>query len=511
MRWFRKKKKTGEEPMSTPRETKNKWRRFFRVLAIIVALLVLLRLIGGWWVGRDLAPAVEALRDSGQPMRLSDITPPEIPPADDAWPIYKSLLAKAELFGFTRTGADAEATKAHHADWKKLQEWLDDLPARAAGAGEIGLMVDARADLLDLLTQAAAKPSVGWRLTEDPLRPLDANLMPTWWLADLMAARAMIRLDAGQVDEAVADVGALAQLAGHLAQIPFHDARYLEPQVSQRLRKVLEAMLERIDVTPAQLGRLRGRLMGEPPSRFLLDSVLYFRAIRQTVYEQLVRYEINPDGQAGSPRNVGWTTCVKIWSLRPFIDASHTHSLRLLEEAIPLLEAPYAELAEPLTELRDRIAADSEGFTGATHRPAHECAALTLWTAQSLAVAQATRRMAVLALAAGAYQRDHDGQLPESLAQLRGDYIEALPVDPMTGGAFGYLPAADPPRVYSAGLDQADNGGAADAKEDPCGQDGHDMSFFLPRRLAPATRPTTRPATRPAATRPATAPAGSGD
>ncbi len=504
MRLFRR-KKVGDEAMSTPRETRRRWRRFFRVIVIIFALLLLVRLVSGWWVGRGLSSAVKALEESGQPVRIGDITPPMVPAADDAWPIYKSLLAKAEDVGFGQD-ADDETREALRAEYETLHEWLTDLPARAAGAEGIARMVETHSELLDLLAQAAAKPAIGWRLTDDPLAPLDANVVPVAWLADLMVARAVIRFDAGRTEEGLADVGVVALLGLHLAQLPFHEARYLEPQVLHRVRKVLEEMLGSIDATPAQLGELRGRLAGGARRPILQESVLLFRAIRRTIHEQTVNYEINPDPQAGGARDVSWTTCVKIWAFRPFIDASHTHGLRLFEEVIPLMDAPYPELAEPLATIRDRIGEDSQGFTGSTRRRAYEYAAIALWTAERMAVAEAIRRMAALAVAIRVYQQDHDGQSPETLDQLVPGNIEALPVDPMTGEAFGYLPAAEPPRVYSVGLDRIDNGGAGNTEEDPWGLEGHDIAFHLPRRPAPAA---TRPATRPAS-RPATMPADSG-
>ena len=64
MRLFRR-KKVGDEAMSTPRETRSRWRRFFRVIVIIFALLLLVRLVSGWWVGRGLSSAVKALEQYG--------------------------------------------------------------------------------------------------------------------------------------------------------------------------------------------------------------------------------------------------------------------------------------------------------------------------------------------------------------------------------------------------------------------------------------------------------------
>ena len=60
--------------------------------------------------------------------------------------------------------------------------------------------------------------------------------------------------------------------------------------------------------------------------------------------------------------------------------------------------------------------------------------------------AVAIRRLARLAIAAALYRADHDdgggGQLPPTLDALVPDYLDAVPIDPLSGGAFSYDPAA---------------------------------------------------------------------
>jgi hypothetical protein len=49
------------------------------------------------------------------------------------------------------------------------------------------------------------------------------------------------------------------------------------------------------------------------------------------------------------------------------------------------------------------------------------------------------RRATLLVLAIEAWKLDH-GSLPNSLDQLKGKYLEQLPIDPLNGGEFGYQP-----------------------------------------------------------------------
>lgn len=77
-------------------------------------------------------------------------------------------------------------------------------------------------------------------------------------------------------------------------------------------------------------------------------------------------------------------------------------------------------------------------------------------------VVSTNRRATATILALRMYELDHDGQLPEKLGSLVPRYLSKLPSDPMRadGGSFGYLPHAQPPILYSVGLDGKDDGGA---------------------------------------------------
>jgi hypothetical protein len=72
------------------------------------------------------------------------------------------------------------------------------------------------------------------------------------------------------------------------------------------------------------------------------------------------------------------------------------------------------------------------------------------------------RRVAVTALAIQLYRSDHDGRLPESLAQLTPKYLPAVPSDPFRpdAGPLGYLPGRKPPALYSVGPNMTDEHGS---------------------------------------------------
>jgi hypothetical protein len=59
--------------------------------------------------------------------------------------------------------------------------------------------------------------------------------------------------------------------------------------------------------------------------------------------------------------------------------------------------------------------------------------------ARRLAWFESDRQATIIVLAIEAYRLDH-GQLPKSLDQLAGDYLDAVPKDPYSGEAFVYFP-----------------------------------------------------------------------
>jgi hypothetical protein len=73
----------------------------------------------------------------------------------------------------------------------------------------------------------------------------------------------------------------------------------------------------------------------------------------------------------------------------------------------------------------------------------------------------ARRRMAAVALAMRLYEVDH-GHWPAKLENLVPKYLPAVPDDPFLPAGTGkirYLPSAKPPRLYSVGDNQTDEGG----------------------------------------------------
>jgi hypothetical protein len=109
------------------------------------------------------------------------------------------------------------------------------------------------------------------------------------------------------------------------------------------------------------------------------------------------------------------------------------------------------------------------------------------------------RRAAAIMLALRLYQFDHNDALPEKLSALTPDYLPSLPADPMRGdgGTFCYLPHANPPVLYSVGLNGRDDGGsnAATSGRNP-GYRWNSLDAVYPLRSTAMPGAATAPSTQ---------------
>ena len=104
--------------------------------------------------------------------------------------------------------------------------------------------------------------------------------------------------------------------------------------------------------------------------------------------------------------------------------------------------------------------------------------------------ARANRRLAAVSVAARLFAADHDGRVPTAWADLVPAYLPAVPTDAMDGRPMRL--AADPPRAWSVGDDERDDGGVpVDESAPRSKRHGDDVAFLTVQpRPSAATRPS---------------------
>ncbi|HEV2969917.1 MAG TPA: hypothetical protein VGY55_08000 [Pirellulales bacterium] len=113
--------------------------------------------------------------------------------------------------------------------------------------------------------------------------------------------------------------------------------------------------------------------------------------------------------------------------------------------------------------------------------------------ANNLAAFETQRRAVMIVLALESYRLDH-GELPNSLGELKGQYLAAVPLDPYSGMEFQYFRTGLP-----APETEIDNNGFRRARHDELGWPGGPIEYGVPAvwstgpQLVPATYLPTRP------------------
>jgi len=97
------------------------------------------------------------------------------------------------------------------------------------------------------------------------------------------------------------------------------------------------------------------------------------------------------------------------------------------------------------------------------------------------AITTARLRAAETAIACERFSRDHEGQMPEKLADLVPSYVTAVPEDPFDGNPLRFKRLSDSYVIYSIGGDFTDDGGQKTEKP-PIGPDDRDVTFTLSRK-----------------------------
>lgn len=462
--------------------------RFARIAIVVSVVLLTIRLGWGCAAAQSLEGALEKTAQAGLPLRMTAVELPQVAPDEDAWPLLAELLRLSAERGvgmapaLARQGplsaADQARLEQGRADEELLKNWQPGEPLEATWKQRMAERLAANADLLRLLAQAAQRPSIRWRVTEDPARPLEIDPLPLMTVARLTVAKAAIALDEGRPAEALEAVGVVFRTGLHIRQAPIVEMHPAEAGLLLDATAVLQKALPRLEPAPLARQALDRAMQDGPVAPTLRTATLFTQAWLHASYLAAV------EGRQGVAQ------AIKIWAFRPYIDSSHAKALALLREVVPMIEGPYAQFIAPLEQRAARTGGGATGqWLGAIMQR-------VLGAAHSAAIARTLRAQTQIALALRTWQAEH-GQLPESLDLLVGPGLPALPADPMTGGPFGYIRDGSAPRLYSAGIDRQDNQGTWDLSADPAGQKGHDLCFFLtglPDQRAATTQPATAPA-----------------
>ena len=431
------------------------------VVAFFLYLAVLGVIRWRWGVYADdrLQSRVDAYRQRGEPVFIEDFQRPRLPDERNG------VVLLREAFGLINEPA-APAAKLSDGDYAPafLAEHIDALRKQA---GENAAVVDA-------VRAARELPETGWglRFTSPAINLTlpDLSLMRT--LAKHLATTAHVRHFDGNDAETVELLHDVLDISGRLAEM---DGFVISTLVAVAIDALATWSIE--NFAPELRVEIGGAAPddGVPAKRERVEALIAQLLDDEKLHESLRRGLIGERSSlidtftlAANGRLPGWLAMGGgagtplpnspfAWVDRPMVILDLCHALDYMSQLVqaaacktyPAARAKLPAWGVPTTGPQSMTRTMSAVLMPSLER------AIQLWFR-----VLAERRMAAVALALRLYELDH-GAWPKTLDALVPEYLPELPADPFgaDGRTFGFLPDADAPRLYSVGVDCADEGG----------------------------------------------------
>lgn len=456
------------------RPPRRRLRRWLIGLGVALALLAVAAPLGLWgWAkyeGHALARRVEALRQAGEPMTPADLASTPVFDADNAAVHFRAAARAID----TKTDA-----------WVAYDDFLEEsrLPLRADEQSALRAVVTEKAGPMARAGRAAGKGRADWQLSFDS--PMIQTSMPDLneqrKLARLLRADGLVALDDGdasralrRVDELLAQSQAVDHhptLVGHL--VAGSISAIAVELAGEAARELGAAAQTGSPAAPAVRGQVAGLI-----ARLLDEREFRAGLIRAHQAERVMQLDaITAVANGGMPLN----NVVGAAAGKRSVRTEGIMRALLLRNASAALDYMTGVIeAAAATDDAAAFRARRAGLTHAIDRsPRVYFLANLLVPSVERATRQhyrlvAGRRMAAAALAVALYRADHDGRLPDTLADLVPAYLPAVPGDPLAGGdtPLGYVRGPDRPRLYSVGDNAVDDGGRP---PDPAGSSGQNQ------------------------------------
>jgi hypothetical protein len=481
------------------------WHTWIRAWQTVLLVLLAAAMVYALLVVRFQAISPTVSRDY-----VAELSAPAlaVPESQRAWPLYREAYLSLGLLpkGLTRQVSPRRYARPGDEAWPEVRAFLS-----------------RHADALELTRRAAARPALGYAMSEAPdaevhvaqmlaggasperahehaehLRSEERPLFLQLW--DTHALRTLVRMLVADTQEASTrgeggrardNLRALVGVASHVREIPMALGDQLGMSMFMGAAWTLgDVIAERPELfSDAELRELAHVLGGFGGGGRLRVS---FEGERAMVLD-LIQHAYSDDG-----RGQGRLTAAGIELLRMFIPDPEAHVLqpgmqlpadrlayRLRRPLLhPVLSAMAADREETTAEA-ERMFSHFEShlmmppwawesqpelrFTGAEWRMRHPVLAAAMPAVSALADhgehATVVRDGVLVAIALELHRRRH-GAYPDSLEALVPHLLPRIPVDPFDGAPMRYHAGEDGrPVVYVVGADGRDDGGIAPPDE----------------------------------------------
>ncbi len=427
--------------------------RLVKIFAGLAAVLLVLHTVLLIASGLALRNAREELRAAGHPMTLEEIIPKEVPPSENAAPLYQSafaLLNSETIAGKKLTFFVADAGREFSMDPDSEDKRL---------AFEQALANETVVQAFNLIQQAAARPRCNFDLPYDQgalmLFPHVNGLLSA---GRILWPKILLESRRGEEKAAWQSVDLSLRIANALRDEPVLISALVRFSLCQSalisVRKIAESFppddetTARLTPLIAAADDLQPILLGFNGERLYFGEWLF----DQNNAQRLIQTMLDVGGPDLKPRHLAW-----LISYRPSRQFQHAAYLRVLKQSIDNLSLPL-EVSPSAPESNPSM--QNRWYGGVLHSFAPSYFRARVSTLKLRAHARITQIGLALLRHKAAL-----GSYPASLAEIDSAFLPKIPLDPFTGQPLVYRPDGDGFLLYSLGENLADDGGTEESTD----------------------------------------------
>lgn len=412
------------------------WRRVAVLLIAVVVLLLSVRTVAGWWIGRQLGGEIARLQKSYGSLNTNDMNQ-WVPPLEDRARVMRSA---AELTVVDRTN---RSSWVFSGGFSAVMTCLTGGDCPAGVTDRMRQFVDQNRLAIYVATRGRTLPRAAWgvhyfraEMTRMPIGVVDLNM--------LLAAACRVELEDGRVDGAVeAALTGLASASSMRNEWSLMQVWRMSA-VHQQAGCVRE-MLQRAEPSPRTLSDLAAAFADsrwpDPTRMWLMGEMRIANAwFAELERGRRVEYRwASPSSDSAGPIN---------WLLRPVVSGRHLGDLRAFDRVLQFQalapwqrDAAHTQSAPSQEELRNTQEWQQSRWPVLK---ALHTTFLTPWLSTEIDAGWEFHNVlnaAETSVALRRYRLDH-GSYPDALSQLVPQYLPWVPLDPFTGRPLEYAKRA---------------------------------------------------------------------
>lgn len=409
---------------------------------------------------KQIAAEIQKIKDANEPVSIEELVPPDIPDSENGALIYKDAFSLLD-----------ELKDRHKKEWENFPfegkvKW-EDVPGPERKR-IINLLLKGP-DFVRFyqLIEKASCMKCRFLKREEYLKgaamvlPHLASLRSC---ARMLAARAFILAETGQVDNSLRDCIAGLKIAGSLSEEPILISGLVRIAIDNLMLLQAEAAMKKGEAQPETYRALMEKAAEERNCRMLYHGLLgervvfgmmEFPRLKKEVEE---KKDIKPimDLFGDSGKGETGITPASEKDIMRFLEENELLYLKMVAYWISFSRKPYWEIRSSLTDIEEEVKKIPDEKS---------CLVKSLVSAFSRIFSQEARLDAQLgnaeiALACHLYKTEYK-TYPASLQELSPEFLPKPSLDPFTGNSYIYRKTHSGFIVYSVGDNLKDDGGVS--------------------------------------------------